>query len=277
MRIIITITAVLLLFAAVNAQDVVISEINYNSAITFDPEDWIEFYNNTIFTIDLSDWEFKDSNDSNTFVFPIHTFLDAGEFLVLVRDSSDFSALFPEIANYIGMIDFKLSNGGELVRLYDNTGAIVDSLTYDDVAPWPTLPDGHGPTLEKKAPNLDGWDPASWHAVSGTNGTPGQEGWLGIAAELIPGAVAENFCLMPCYPNPFNPATMIIFHLPGASDISLNVFDTQGRQVSALTNGWHAQGIYQVSFDASNLSSGIYIARLTIGDFNQSQKLLLVR
>jgi hypothetical protein len=60
------------------------------------------------------------------------------------------------------------------------------------------------------------------------------------------------------YPNPFNPATTIRFDLAQASEITLSVYDVLGREVRRLAQGQHAAGTYNVAFDGSNLSSGVY-------------------
>lgn len=86
-----------------------------------------------------------------------------------------------------------------------------------------------------------------------------------------------EFALNPAYPNPFNPTTSISFSLPEAEHVSLNVFDINGRQVASLVNGAMNAGSHSASFDAANLSSGLYFARMTAGSFSASQKLVLMK
>jgi len=83
-----------------------------------------------------------------------------------------FSELFPNVSNFVGDLGFGLSASGDLVRLFDSNGSMVDIVEYDDDDPWPTLADGSGPTLELKHPSLDNslWE--NWSASDG-NGTPG--------------------------------------------------------------------------------------------------------
>ena len=71
----------------------------------------------------------------------------------------------------------------------------------------------------------------------------------------------ETFALNNNYPNPFNPATTISVELPEAAVVSLRVFNVMGQQVAQLANGNYPAGYHQVTFDASKLSSGLYIAR----------------
>ena len=83
--------------------------------------------------------------------------------------------------------------------------------------------------------------------------------------------------LVTIYPNPFNSSTRISFTLPHPAHVALSVFDVTGRQVAALMNGNMNAGEQHVSFNASELPSGIYFARLNAGTFSQTQKLLLLR
>ncbi len=64
-------------------------------------------------------------------------------------------------------------------------------------------------------------------------------------------------------PNPFNPSTALSYKLQAASHVSLKVYDTGGRLVAALVEGWRAAGEHQAIFDGTGLASGIYLAKLT--------------
>ncbi len=71
-----------------------------------------------------------------------------------------------------------------------------------------------------------------------------------------------DFALLGNYPNPFNPSTAISYQLSAISHVNLMVYDIQGRQVAELVNGWRDAGVHEVTFDASNLASGIYLYRI---------------
>lgn len=79
------------------------------------------------------------------------------------------------------------------------------------------------------------------------------------------------------YPNPFNPSTVIDFGLPANSDVRLEVYNMLGQRVATLVNQQKPAGRHQVSFDASLLGSGIYIYRITTGEFVQTRKMMLVK
>ena len=79
------------------------------------------------------------------------------------------------------------------------------------------------------------------------------------------------------YPNPFNPTTVINFTIPKAGNVTLKVYNALGQEVATLVNEYKNASNYQVSFDASNLSSGIYFYTLTTDNFTQSKKMMLVK
>jgi len=151
----------------------VINEINYNSADNFDPEDWIELYNPSDKTIDLSNWHLKDDDDSHDFTFPNGTTITPYGYLILCHDQSAFQSLFLEVTNSIGDFDFGLSGQGDDVKIYNDVYTLVDSVSYDDVSPWPIEADGIGSTLELLDPALDNTLPQNWQASAG-HGSPGQ-------------------------------------------------------------------------------------------------------
>lgn len=79
------------------------------------------------------------------------------------------------------------------------------------------------------------------------------------------------------YPNPFNPVTRITFELPERSEVQLAVYDIVGRKVTTLKNGIFEAGIHQATFNAANLSSGVYLYRLTSKDVNLTRKLTVLK
>ena len=151
--------------------NVVINEINYNSSTSFDPEDWVELYNPSEYTIDLSHWHLKDDDDTHDFEFPAGTLLEPFDFLVVCRNQFAFHSLFPGVKNYLGDIGFGLSGSGDAVRIYNSSYVLIDSVTYDDKAPWPIEADGNGATLELIDPAQDNTLHQNWRA-SNEHGSP---------------------------------------------------------------------------------------------------------
>jgi hypothetical protein len=78
-------------------------------------------------------------------------------------------------------------------------------------------------------------------------------------------------------PNPFNPSTVACFELPVPSQVSLNIYDTAGRLIATLVDGWRDAGTHSATFDGSKLPSGIYLARLETEEYTSVQKLVLLK
>lgn len=89
--------------------------------------------------------------------------------------------------------------------------------------------------------------------------------------------IPSEFSLSQNYPNPFNPVTKISFSIPTDSYTKLVVFDISGKQVAELVNGELDAGIYNIDFDASQLSSGTYFYRIEAGSFTEVKKMMLVK
>jgi hypothetical protein len=83
--------------------------------------------------------------------------------------------------------------------------------------------------------------------------------------------------LLPAYPNPFNAETNISFILSDNGFASLKIFDLQGREVAVLNDGYSPAGIYNLTFNAGDLASGVYFVVLQAEGLKEMQKLILVK
>ncbi len=101
------------------------------------------------------------------------------------------------------------------------------------------------------------------------------EGTVGINDE--DNNTIQIFKLSQNYPNPFNPNTIINYSLEKSSQVSLKVYDALGNEVAALVDEFKPAGYYEVNFNASRLSSGIYFYKLTAGNFSEVKKMTLLR
>jgi endonuclease I len=97
------------------------------------------------------------------------------------------------------------------------------------------------------------------------------------AVEVTIGSVPNVFALEQNYPNPFNPITTIGFTLQVSGLTTLKIYDALGREVATLVNENLEAGYYQRTFNASNLASGIYFAKLSSADKTQIKKLMLIK
>ena len=87
----------------------------------------------------------------------------------------------------------------------------------------------------------------------------------------------NTFELSQNYPNPFNPSTKISFSLSEKSNVSIKVFDVLGREIAELINTTKEAGSHEVTFDASNLASGLYVYTINAGNFTASKKMMLMK
>jgi hypothetical protein len=90
------------------------------------------------------------------------------------------------------------------------------------------------------------------------------------------GNLPYRFTLEQNYPNPFNPATTLSYNIPIQTEVKITVFDILGREVTTLVDAVKMPGTYQVTFDASRLTSGIYFYQMQAGSFSQTRKMMLL-
>ena len=83
--------------------------------------------------------------------------------------------------------------------------------------------------------------------------------------------VAKNF------PNPFNPITTIAYSIPTAGNVKVAIFDVTGREVATLVNSHLDAGSYSVAWDGSQSASGIYFYRVTVGNLNYTNRMVLLK
>ena len=114
-------------------------------------------------------------------------------------------------------------------------------------------------------------------ALGDLNWFPDQKAqWRPTDVRLI-NQLPEAFSLSQNYPNPFNPSTTIEFSLPKQSKVALTVYNLLGQEVATLVSATLTAGRYSVPFDASRLSSGSYIYRLTADNVIKTSKMLLIK
>jgi hypothetical protein len=272
--------------AGTSLANIIINEINYRSSEEFDPEDWVELYNPHSDPIDISGWQFKDTDDIHQFIIPDNTIIPPDNYMVLCRDVFKFCKAFPGINNYRGDFNFDLNRNGELICLFNTENLIIDSLTYGNDAPWPVAPDGNGPTLSLRSVYLDNSVAQHWGSSSGY-GTPGAANELCISNILkVTLDIPSDYSLNQNYPNPFNPDTYIRYRLPERARVQLEIFSLTGQKIRTLVNMKQSAGSYTIVWDGRDelgkkVASGIYFYRIKAVSSEQtfitSKKMILLK
>gem|GEM_PF-1145063 len=99
----------------------------------------------------------------------------------------------------------------------------------------------------------------------------------GTAVEPIAGELPSRFSVSQNYPNPFNPSTMIEYSLPQEQPVTVKVFSLLGQEVATLVSTVQPAGTYRVTFDASSLTSGMYVYQVRAGALMESRRMMLVK
>ncbi|NNG27032.1 MAG: T9SS type A sorting domain-containing protein, partial [Ignavibacteriaceae bacterium] len=100
---------------------------------------------------------------------------------------------------------------------------------------------------------------------------------LNLEDEINNNPFPKRFSLSQNYPNPFNPTTTIKFDIPERSIATLKIYNVLAKEIVVLFEEEKTPGSYEVKFDATNLSSGIYFYRLNAGDFVETKKMVLIK
>jgi hypothetical protein len=185
----------------------------------------------------------------------------------------DLRAYQAELANlpdpvYIGLTNIGTDTNYLIMGVSEYTGNTSEA----DAVSFLTLP-----------PNIEGWAP--FHLITSDGESILLNRVLPIRASFLvsvgtddEGAeVPQAITLAANYPNPFNPTTTIGYTLNQATEVSLRVYDVLGRAVATLTQGLQPAGRYEVPFDASHLSSGVYLYRLEAAGQHLTRSMLLVK
>lgn len=213
---------------------------------------------------------------------------DTAEFRVIVTSDTLFYAAGTDIATYYG--DLFPSPDDTLLRRDSNFKSMDYELTHkfpklvqNDTVSWkflyiaPNTPEvydtiyanGNAVDLDSNSSDGDKWNYADNKVIHVTT-----------TSILYNNGIAGDFKLNQNYPNPFNPTTNISFTIGKASNISLTVYDLNGKAVATLVNNqYYGLGDYSIAFDAAKfkLSSGVYFYKLSTGSNSEIKKMVLVK
>jgi hypothetical protein len=218
-----------------------------------DYDDWVEIYNPTENNINLSGMYLTDKPDNLTkWQVPQGITIGAGEFLLIWCDEEQEQGSLHT--------NFALGAGGEFIALTSSDGVtVIDSISFGpqstDVS-YGRFPDAA----------------SAWQFFN--QPTPGNSNTITDVSE---NNSIEDFRLYQNYPNPFNPTTSIQFTIGSRQFVSLKVYDILGKEIKVLVNEEKPAGVYEVKFDGSNLTSGVFFYKLEAGSFISAKKLMLLK
>lgn len=262
-------------------ENIIVTEIMQNpSAVSDSYGEWFEIYNADAESYDLRNWTIRD-NGSDIHVitgkFPVT--IESGQYFVLGRNG-DYSLNGGVEVDY-DYSGITLGNSDDEIIILNGEGLEVCRVEYDG---GPEFPDPTGASMALLDLESDINVDTNW-AVSTTPygdedlGTPGEANWDVSVDDME--TLPSEMILLTAYPNPFNPVTTISFsvetHRPDKIGTSLLIYDIMGRLVATLIDEQLQPGEYEVLWNASELSSGIYLSRLESGNIRQTRKLLLLK
>ncbi|MFO7869408.1 MAG: CotH kinase family protein [Bacteroidales bacterium] len=223
-----------------NRDYIVITEINYKSAKTYDSGDWVELYNSGTQPVDMSGWVISDNNDNNIAIIPEGTIINAGEYIVCANSPLDFATQYPDVS-YI-YTPLRWGSLFDMVRVYNEYEQLVDSVSYSGLPPWPQLANGYGYTLSLRNPASDNSLINNWE-LSRQFGTPGRENsGTHTGIEKLP----ENTYIYP------NPADKVIF----CSYENIEHITVYSYTGTVMHTGTHSE------IDISHMQAGTYIVQI---------------
>ncbi|MEX2186946.1 MAG: lamin tail domain-containing protein [Pirellulales bacterium] len=148
---------------------VVFNEIMYNPGGTDESLEWLELHNQQGVDMDISGWRLSGAVD---YRFANGTVIRGGSYLVVAANPTGL-ANSGGFATALGPYEGNLANGGERIRLLNNSDREMDEVDYRDGGDWPAAADGSGASLAKRATVLASGDAESWTTSSQVGGTPG--------------------------------------------------------------------------------------------------------
>lgn len=168
---------------------VVFNEIMYHPLGNEDQLEWVELFNQMSVDVDLSGWSLAGGID---FEFADGTVLGGGQHLVVAISPSGLQAA-TGFSGALGPFTGRLSNAGELLRLLDNNGRVMDAVDYLDAGEWPVEADGSGASLHKLNPMTASAPAANWAFSPTPGGSPGADNRSSELVQTTPLALSSTW------------------------------------------------------------------------------------
>lgn len=212
-----------------------------------------------------------------------------GRYLWAVRDNGGISRYESDIPLPVELSSFVSSVNGRDVSLNWTTSSELNNYGFDiersvNFGQWSKVGfvTGHGTSSNPNSYSYSdrGLNSGKYNYRLKQADFNGNYTYYDLNNEISIG-VPSKFSLSQNYPNPFNPSTKINYEIPYDGKVSLKVYDMTGKEVLTLVNDFQTAGSYSVNFsslsETTGLSSGVYVYRITSGNFSQSKKMILAK
>ncbi len=233
-----------------SAADSVITfnEIIYHPLKDDTAGEWLELYNQMSINMDISTWRIT---GGISYRFPTNTTFPANSYLIVAADPQAFKSVNRGVSNVFGPFTNSLANGGETLRLRNNSGRLMDEVGYDDKEPWSIGADGSGASLAKRGRFNASSPPANWRPSAQPGGTPGFDNFPIVQSSA------------PVTDDLVNPNSESRWFVPKAA------FDSGWQSASFNDSSWTAAGT-TLGYGATSLGDGPARAYLFEGDVKDS-------
>jgi len=210
-----------------------------------------------------------------------------------MKNSIFFSLLIFMLVVYTGIIYSQTLHTVEVSNFVFTPANLT--VTVNDTVRWININGTHNVVADDNSftsgpPSSSNWVYDKIFTAEGNNpyycvlhGGPGGSGMSGVITVMNPvsvfdqNIVVNKFNLEQNYPNPFNPNTIIRYQTAEQSNVTITVFNSIGKKIATLLNEVKPKGTYNIEFDGSNLSSGIYYFTLQAGPFTDTKKMILLK
>jgi hypothetical protein len=212
-----------------------------------------------------------------TYSFPNDAALVPDGYAVLASNKSAFLTRYGFQA--FGEYEGRLDNNGETLALNSAEGDTLIRIHYTNQFPWPNSADGDGHSIvtRERYPYKDQNDAANWMASREIHGNPGRNNIPVSVQEPPHRTIPDEYQLLQNYPNPFNAVTKIDYALPVPGNVTLNIYNTLGKEIFNLVSEEMPAGRHSVKWDASGFAGGMYLCRIQAGNFIKTRKLVLMK
>ena len=246
-----------------------------NSIVDFD----INYEDNLIYYYLEEDGIYQSDMDGNNYT-PVTT--DGYYYTRGIAYNPDLNKIYFSRSTWIDQVN---TDGSQVEHHHDGFNGVITHIQYDsdleqmvyiDENSWGTDYVRYRKTNETGGTNLSGIY-FSAPSISAIQFMISPSDDIGTSNEELITGIPQATQLSQNYPNPFNPVTVIKYEIARQADVSLDIFDMAGRKVRTLVNQTLTPGTYEATFDASNLASGMYLYRLSVGSNVMTKKLTLIK